>query len=193
VASRQRRRAAFTLLETMVAMSLFSLVTIGVIACHWAGLELNEFVRPKVENAQYTRETMSHLIEEVRAAMSIQVGTGTVSSFTAAGPTSLQMGNAVKIFTTSNNITGPYIYYYLDPNDSTLRQRPLNDTNFVVLATAITNTVPFSMENFRGTTLTNTQNNAVLSILLQLRRNSNLRNVGDSYRVRAKITRRNIL
>ena len=49
------------------------------------------------------------------------------------------------------------------------------------------------MEIFSGTTLTNPANNAVLSIQLQMRRDSNEQGVGDSYQVRSRITRRNIL
>jgi len=49
------------------------------------------------------------------------------------------------------------------------------------------------MENFSGTTLTNIQNNSVLSVLLQMRRTTTMQNVTDTCQVRAKMTRRNIL
>src|SRR6185295_13151411 len=80
-----RRRNAFTITEMMVAMAVFSLVILAVFACHFAGLELNEFVRPKVENAQYARRTVSRLITEVRCANSVEVGNGTATSFTPVG------------------------------------------------------------------------------------------------------------
>jgi len=59
--------------------------------------------------------------------------------------------------------------------------------------TAVTNHTVFSMENFSGTVLTNSQNNAVMSVLLQMRRQSAWRGIADFYQVRAKVTRRNIL
>src|SRR2546429_573056 len=83
--------------QMMVAMAVLSLAIAAIITCNIAGLEFNEFVRPKVQNSQYARETLSRLIEEVRCANSTQVGTGTLSSFTAAAPNRPQRGNALRI------------------------------------------------------------------------------------------------
>src|SRR5262249_27255061 len=90
--------SAYTLVETMMAAALFSLVLVAVLGCHIGGLKLNENVRPKVENSRYARETLSPLIEEVRSANSIQVGTGTtnLTNFSAAAASQPQTGNALK-------------------------------------------------------------------------------------------------
>jgi len=70
---------------------------------------------------------------------------------------------------------------------------PLGSSNGTAIATFVTNNTPFSFENYSGATLTNPANNAVLSVQLQMRRNSAVAGVGDSYQVRSRITRRNIL
>ena len=159
-------------------------------ACHLAGLEFNEFVRPKVENSQYARETLSRLIEEVRSATWTQVGTGTVSTFSPIAPNKLQVGNALRIYTTTNN--SPYVYYYLDSFAGTLQKIPLSSTNVQTIATSVTNATVFSMEDLSGTVLTNNQNNAVLSVLFQMLRPSSKSGMSDAYQIRAKTTRRNI-
>jgi prepilin-type N-terminal cleavage/methylation domain-containing protein len=185
------RQGAFTLIEMMVAMAVLSLAVAAIITCNIAGLEFNEFVRPKVQNSQYARETLSRLIEEVRSANSTQVGTGTVSSFTAAAPNRPQRGNALRILTTTN--ATPYIYYFADSFSGTVQKIPLGSSNAVTIATSVTNANIFSMEDRSGTLLTNSQNNAVLSVLLQMLRPSSKSGMSDAYQIRSKTTRRNIL
>jgi len=186
-----RSDAAFTLVEVMVAMALFSLVMVAIIACNFAGLELTEFVRPKIENAQYARRTVSRLIAEVRCANSIEVGTGTTNSFTPVGSSQAQTGNALRIYPSTN--LSQFIYYFHDAGSATMRRIPILSSNAYTIATAVTNHSVFTMESFSGNVLTNSQNNAVMSVLLQMRRQSAWKGIADFYQVRAKVTRRNIL
>ena len=169
-------------------MTLFSLVIMAVLACHFAGLEFNEFVRPKVQNAQYARQTLSRIIEQVRCADHTQVGTGTKTSFTPVGVNTPQAGNALRIYPTTN--ATPYIYYYQDSFNSTIQMTPVSSSNEQTIASMVTNTTVFSMENFSGTVLSNNANNAVLSMLLQMLRPSDKSGMSDAYQVRAKTTRR---
>jgi len=187
----KRLERAFTFTETMVAMALFGLTVMAIIGCHLAGLEFNEFVRPKVENSKYARQTLSRIIEEVRCANSIQVGTGTLSSFSAVGATNAQSGNALRIYPTTN--LTQFIYYFHDTASNTVVKIPLLSSNGITIATSVTNDYVFTMENFSGVALSNSQNNAVLSFVLQMRRPSSKAGMSDSYQVRSRITRRNIL
>jgi hypothetical protein len=82
----------------------------------------------------------------------------------------------------------------LKSDDWNLMRMDFGVTNVTdTIAYSVTNNPVFSMENFSGTTLTNIQNNSVLSILLQMRRTTTMQNVTDTCQVRAKMTRRNIL
>ena len=182
---------AYTLVEMMVASSLFSLVILGILACHLAGLRLQQIIQPKLLNAQYERQTIGRLIEEVRCANSLQVGTGSLSSFTAAGPTNLQAGNALCIYTSTN--TSQYIYYFHDLATATVQRVPLQSTSASIIASGVTNDTIFTMEDFAGNALTNSQNNAVMSLLLQFYVTSAWQGIFDSAQVRTKVTRRNIL
>ncbi|HVV72303.1 MAG TPA: hypothetical protein VHI52_12510, partial [Verrucomicrobiae bacterium] len=131
------------------------------------------------------------ILEEVRCANSVQVGTGTLSTFTAAGATNLQSGNALRIYP-STNLT-QYVYYFRDPSSQALDRVALGASNAVAIATSVTNTTVFSMEDFTGNVQTNSQNNEVTSILLQIRSIAPKTGTPDSYQVRAKVTRRNLL
>ncbi|HZR20622.1 MAG TPA: hypothetical protein VFE51_25290 [Verrucomicrobiae bacterium] len=186
-----QRLTGYTLAETVASMAVFSLAIIGIMACHLAGLRFNLFILPKIQNAQYSRQALAHLIEEVRSAKSIQVGSGTVSTFTIAGPTNTQSGNAIRIFPGTN--TSQYIYYFYDSSSSTLNKKSLQATNTAVVANTVTNATVFYMQDFSGTVLTNNQNNAVLRVLLQMKRSQPITGASDPYQIEAKITRRNIL
>jgi hypothetical protein len=179
-----------TLVEMMVASSLLSLVIIGILSCHIAGLRVTGFVMPKIQNAEYSRQLVSRVIEEIRCATSVSVGTGTVSSFTAAAANRPQVGNAIRVYPSTNSTS--YIYYFQDTNTWTVQRMEISNTAPVIIADQVTNQLVFSMENFSGTVLTNPQNSCVLSMLIQMRRPTNVQGVSDTLQVRSKITRRNI-
>ena len=182
---------AFTLVEMMVATGLLSLVIMGILACHLAGLRMQQLIQPKLLNAQYERQTIGRLIEEVRCANSLQVGTGSPTNFTAVGATNVQAGNALRIYTSTN--TSQYIYYYHDLATATVRRVPFQGTSATVIASAVTNHTIFTMQDSAGNALTNSQNNAVMSLLLQFYVASAYQGSSDAVQVRAKVTRRNIL
>ena len=187
----QGSEAGRTLVETMVAMAIMSLVLVAILSCHLAGLRLTGFVQPKIENSEYARKTISRMIEEVRCATTVQVGTGTVSAFTVSAVNKPQVGNAIRVYPSTN--TNSFIYYFTDTNTWTVQRTDLGSSNALTIATRVTNITVFSMENFGGTVLTNPQNNSVMSVLLQMRRDTTVSGVSDTAQIRSKITRRNIL
>ncbi len=182
---------AFTLVEMMVASALFSLVILGVLACHLAGLRYLQLIQPKLLNAQYERQTVGRLIEEVRCANSLQVGTGSLSTFSAVGPTNVQSGNALRIYPSTN--TAQYVYYFYDLATATVQRVPVQGTHATIIASSVTNYTIFTMQDFSCNALTNSQNNAVMSLLLQFYCASAWAGHSESAQVRAKVTRRNIL
>ena len=182
---------AFTLTELLFTIALLSLVFAAVFVCQYYGMQLHAFIRPKLENAAFARETLARLIEEVRCAQAIEVGQGTPTTFTVAGVTNVQSGNALRIRLAGD--TNQFIYYYRDTGPETLMRRGLGSTTAVTVAQSVTNAVVFRIENFGGVIQTNNQNQAVVDVLLQMRQPAFRRNVSDSYQVRTKITRRAIL
>ena len=186
-----RRSSAFTLVEVMTTLALLGLVISSVFMCQYYGLQLYGFVRPKLDNAAYARDSLSRLIEEVRCAQYLEVGQGTAGTFTAAGVTNALRGNAIRIRPASN--TNQFVYYYRDASANKLMKMALGSTVPVTQVQNVTNTVLFTLEDFAGNVLTNVQNNMTMGLFLQMRQDSARKNVGDSYQVRTKATRRAIL
>lgn len=180
-----------TITELVVSMSVFSLAIIGIMACHLAGLRANWFIEPKIENAQYARQILGRVIEEVRSATSVQIGSGTSTTFVPAGATNTQAGNALRVYPSAN--TSQFIYYFHDPVSASLNRVPVLGNSFVTVANSVTNDNVFEMEDYSGAVLTNSQNNAVLSILLQMRRDLPIKGASDAYQIVSKITRRSTL
>jgi hypothetical protein len=186
-----RVQHAFTLTELLFSTALLVLVFGAVFICQYYGMQMHNFIRPKLENAAFARDTLAYMIEEVRCAQTVEVGQGTLSTFTAAGPTNAQSGNALRIRLAGN--TNQFIYYFRDSGTETLRKASLGASNAVVVAREITNATVFRLENFQGVLNTNSQNQTVVDVLLQMRQPAFRQNVADSYQVRTKITRRAIL
>jgi hypothetical protein len=187
---RSRGELGRTLVELMVASGLLALVVLAILSCHLAGMRFTGFVLPKIQNAEYSRQLVGRMIEEIRCANTVAIGTGTLSGFTAAAANRPQAGNAIRVYALTNSTS--YIYYFQDTNTWTVHRMDLNSTQALMIADQVTNLLVFSMENFKGTTLTNPQNNCVLSMLLQMRRPTSVQGVSDTLQVRTKITRRNI-
>jgi hypothetical protein len=176
----------------MIASSLLGMVVLGILSVHLAGLRFAGFVMPKIQNAEYSRQLVSRMIEEIRCANTVAIGTGTVSAFRPAAANKPQAGNAIRVYPSNPTNSAAFIYYFQDTNTWTVQRMDLNSTQPSVIADQVTNRLVFTMENFSGTTLTNPQNSCVLSMLLQMRRPTSVQGVSDTLQVRSKITRRNI-
>lgn len=181
----------FTITELLFTTALLSLVFGAVFICQFYGMQMHNFIRPKLDNATFVRETVTRLAEDIRCAQSLEVGQGTHAAFIAAGSTNAQMGNAIRIWLAGN--TNQYIYYFRDAGTETLQKKTLGSSNAVVVAREVTNSVVFQFENFQGVLQSNSQNQTVVDLRLQMRQSSLRLDVDDSYRVRTKITRRAVL
>ena len=183
--------SAFTLTELLITTALLVLVFAAVFTCQYYGMQMHNFVRPKLDNAAFARDTLARMVEEVRCAQSIEVGQGNWTTFTPAGPTNAQSGNALRMSLAGN--TNRFIYYFRDSGTETLRKMALGSSNSVTVAGSVTNAVVFRLENFKGVLQTNYQNQTVVDVFLQMRQPSFRNYSNDSYQVRTKITRRAIL
>ena len=184
---------AFTLIELLFTTALLVLVFGAVFLCQLYGMQMHNFIKPKLENAAFARESLAPLFEEVRSAEIIEVGQGTWTTFVAAGATNAQSGNAMRVRLAGD--TNQFIYYFRDPGTETLRKMALGSSNSVTVAGSVTNSVVFRLEDFRGNLQTNSQNQTVVDVFLQMRQSSVrlYQYSNDSYQVRSKITRRSML
>lgn len=150
-------RHGLTLVETMVAMSVFSLAMVGAIYTHLFGLRQDQLAQSKLGASDQSRYGFGMMCRDVRMAKGWAIGNATGSSFTPIPINTAQQGNAVRLFpTTTNNFvinSNIYVIYYFDTVNRELRRRT-NTSAFTRIATDLTNSMFFRAEDYRGNTLT---------------------------------------
>lgn len=191
---RQQRQRAFSLNELMVTATCILAVLAGLLYAQLTGVRMFQITKAKLGASDDAREAINDLVGEVRAAKLIRVGTGSATAFTEAGVNNEQRGNAIQVHPTTNLTV--YSRYFLDPDTSTLKRVASGSTAARTIATSITNTIPFTAEDYRGTVQTNNENNRVIGLTLQFYQiQYPVVLVGrgqffDFYQIRTKIARR---
>lgn len=142
-----------TLVEIMVAMSVFSLVMIGLTYTHIYGLRLDQLVQSKLGASDQSRRGYIQLCNDIRTAKGWAIGNGTSTSFTPINSGSQQKGNALKLYpTTRTNFvinTNIFIIYRFNTNAGEL-WRGENNSPLQLVAQDLTNNMFFQAENYRG-------------------------------------------
>lgn len=193
-ANTRRNCSGFSLVEQMVAVMIISMVIAGAMTIHIFGLRLYNITEAKLSSGDEARRAISLLIDEIRSAKIVRVGSGSLTSFSGAGVDSEQQGSAIQIYPTTN--TAEWIRYYWDSTDQKLKRTEDGLNSYLVIAQSISNSIVFTSEDYSGTVLTNNQNNRVIGLTMEFEQVVDLTtgttNDGlyDYYRLRAKITRR---
>jgi hypothetical protein len=168
----------------------------GVLTGHLTGLKMFQITKAKLGASDEARKALSKMVNEVRGAKWLQVGTGNAASFTPIEDGNAQQGTAVEIYSTDT--TNEFVRYYLDAQARTLNRVSSENTTQQEIVHSITNQIVFAAENAHGTVLTNSENNRVLSLTLQFYQiQYPIVQVGpgkyyDFYQLRTRITRRTL-
>ncbi len=160
-----RRKQALTLVEMMVAMSLFSMVTLGLVYTHLFALRQDELANSKLGASDSSRRGFNMLSDDVRSAKVWQVGNGGQNSFTPIANGLAQQGTALKVNLTTD--TNKYVLYYFDTAAGELHRRKSGVTGSKLIAQSLTNTMYFRAENHRGDTQTNWTHKGVINVAMQ--------------------------
>jgi prepilin-type N-terminal cleavage/methylation domain-containing protein len=188
------RPRAFTLAEVMIAMSVFTMLMIALASCQLFGLRLYRVSGTKLSATADGRKVLNQVREKIRQGKLIFIGTGDATGFTNAPDSALQMGNALQIHFTTNRAV--YARYYLDPEDDCLKTVTSSHLTPEIICRYVTNRIVFQAENFRGTVLTNDDNNRVIKMTLEFYQwqfpMASLGQDGlyDYFRVQTRVTRR---
>lgn len=161
----RREQRALTLVEMMVAMSVFSLVSIGLVYTHIFALRQDELANSKLGASDSSRRGFNLLADDVRSSKIWQVGNGNASTFTPINNGEAQQGTALKVHLTTD--TNNYVIYYFDTTQRELRRRKSGGTGTKLIAQYLTNTMYFRAENYRGTTQTNWTHKGVVNVAMQ--------------------------
>lgn len=163
-----RRGVAFTLVELMISMSIFSLVVMGLISVHLFGQRNDQLVLSKLGASDQSRIGFNKLVEDIRASKRYRVGNYSGNAFTPIANGSVQQGNAVRLnYTTAAT---NFIYYYFDTNAKQLWRRIDLQTPVLIagsLTNRTTNSMSFRAENHRGAVQTDLTQKGVISALLE--------------------------
>jgi type II secretory pathway pseudopilin PulG len=191
-----RSAVAFTLTEVMVSVSIFLLIINGVVYSHLFGVGMFEITKAKLGANDMARKAINLMISEVRSAKSIQIGSGDLNSFSEIPLNTPQQGAAIQIYLSTN--TNYYVRYYWNALDNSLRRITNGSTAFAIVANSISNSLPFTSEDYAGGILTNNQNNRVIGLTLQFYQlQYPIVRIGpgelfDYYQLRTRITRRTL-
>lgn len=186
---------AFTLTEIMITGSLAVMVLAGVLMGHLVGWRMFQYSKSKNGGTDDARSAISKLVEDIRSAKLVKIGTGNVSVFVECSINSTQQGNAIQLYPTTS--TNSFIRYFL-ASDTTLCRTTNGTTAKQVMASFVTNQMVFTSEDFKGNLHTNNENNRVIGLTLQFYQiqypvvKIGTNQLYDFYQVRTKITRRTL-
>jgi type II secretory pathway component PulJ len=182
---RPRRSAGYTLVEMLMAVGIYMTILVGVVvAIQIFALRIYTLAATKLTATQGARKALNQIRNDIRQAKMLQVGTTDNSgNFTSINPTNAAVGNALRIYQTTN-LGAPYSLYYLQTN--AISGLSSNNLFWISVTTAATNTINLSgyitnMDIFAaedwdnwpatGTAMTpttnNVSNNQVFSVKLQ--------------------------
>lgn len=204
--------SAFTLVEMMVSAGIYLTLFVGaIVAIQIFALRVYTLAATKLTATEGSRKAMNQIRDDIRQGKGLLVGSADFAgNFTAYAGTNAAVGNALKVFATTNgNFTlPPYSIYYLQSsNNGTVSSNNLlwvcvtsNATVTTKLATYITNLDVFSAQDCWGNVVTNAvRNNQIFAVKLQFYQweypiaiisSNNAANAYDYYQLRTKVCRR---
>ena len=162
---RRKGARAFTMVEMMVTMVIFSLAILGVFYAHIFGLKQDRLISSKLGASDQSRRGFDILTRDIRSAKIWAVGNGTASAFTSISNGLAQKGNAIQLSLTIN--TSNYIVYYFNTNACELRRRVSGAGTTTLVANFLTNGMYFQAENFRGVVQTNLTHKGVINCSME--------------------------
>lgn len=179
-----RRRRAFTLPDVLISMTLLSLVVAGILYGHLFGMKMYEVARAKLATSDFSRTTLSLLIEDIREAQRVRVGNMVEGTgFVAIAWGMPMQGDALELSSATATNTNDWVRYYLDADRKLKRLAATNNAptvlaeclsnvlvaNMAATNVAITNMAIFAAQDYQGNVLTNARGKCVVILTVPLR------------------------
>ena len=161
----RRNVLAFTIPEFMITMAIVVLIMAAVITCHLVGLRMFEMTKAKLGASDDARRAISSMITEIRSAKIVRVGEGDVNAFKEIGLDTPHVGSAIQVYMSTD--TNEWIRSFWDGSDQKLKRATNGSLTATLIASAISNQMVFSAENFSGTPLMNNAQDYVIGLNLQ--------------------------
>src|SRR3954471_786950 len=161
---RKQSRFGFTLVEVQMAIAFLILIIAVAGSIHFFGLRMFQATRMTLEATDDARNFIGSVRDEIRSCTIVQVGKGNYSTFAEIPDDTKQIGNALQIFP-GTNLTRYTIYYH--DYDNTLKRWDTTSKKLTTICDYVTNDMVFAAQDFKGTVLTNNENNRVIEITLK--------------------------
>lgn len=185
----RRPAAAFTLVELVIAMTVFLLLVVGILSATVFGLKMEETVEGKLISSDGARNALGKIADEVRNCTFVWVGTvSTNGDFTQLPNGVPQTASGLLIQPTTN--AANYIVYFVDPTDSSFRRTTSTPGTTSIIAQSVTNLMVFTAQDYLGNVLTNSQNNRVIHVVLEFYQPQYQLPTSDYYKLETSVTRR---
>ncbi|MBI5385759.1 MAG: hypothetical protein HZA90_13855 [Verrucomicrobia bacterium] len=197
VARARRLQRALTLPEMMITLAVFIVTLGGVMASHLYGLRMAQVICPKLGASDEARAAVSKLVEEVRSAKILRVGTGSLQGFAEIPVNTPQRGNSIQIYPSLE--TNAWVRYFWDSTDNRLKRTTNGASSTMVVANAVSNQLVFTAEDYAGRILTNNYDNRIIGLKLEFFQIQYPKtavgpgNYYDYYQLHTRIARRSIL
>jgi prepilin-type N-terminal cleavage/methylation domain-containing protein len=167
--------AAFTLVEMMVTVAIFTILLTAFIYAHVFGLRYDELVCSKLGASEQSRMSFELLTSDIRASKIWRIGSGTKTTFTNVPNATAMVGNAVQLSWSTD--TNQWVRYYFETNGPSTTEpngrlcRITSDGYYDILAQFLTNasgtSMQFRAENYLGTPVTDYQYKYVIVTLME--------------------------
>lgn len=178
----------FTLPELLIALTIFLMMIGGIIVANLFGLRIYQTTETKLNATQWSRETLMRLSDEIHSCNGAAVGTISNGTFMAFLDGETQQGSALLINPTTD--TNSFILYFVDGDDQTFRRGTEQPGSTTILASCVTNALPFSAQDFLGNILTNNANNQVIHFCLEIYQPNSFMLSADYYKLESSIKQR---
>jgi type II secretory pathway pseudopilin PulG len=192
---RKQSRFGFTLVEVQMAIAFLILIIAVAGSIHFFGLRMFQATRMTLEATDDARNFIGSVRDEIRSCTIVQVGKGDFNTFAEIPDDTKQIGNALQIFP-GTNLTRYTIYYH--DYDNTLKRWDTTSKKLTTICDYVTNDMVFAAQDFKGTVLTNNENNRVIEITLKFLQEgykgaAQKGGLHDYYQAQTKVTRRKVL
>ncbi len=180
--------AAYTLLEVMITSFIFTLIMGSVIALNVFAARSSQGLSRQLEMNSNAR-VLNRLLMEIRSAQTVSIRNYNGSTFGVIPPGTQQRGNALLLTLYDTTNSTRQIAYWL--SNSNLFRATINGTDGRLWLSNITNSYPFSAQDYRGSTLSNLIDRVVVDISVGLIVDSNVKDYRQTLLVRTGGTKRN--
>jgi prepilin-type N-terminal cleavage/methylation domain-containing protein len=155
----------FALPETLIVMAILSMLVAATVSSQIFGLKMYRISETKLTTTADARSVLNRIREEIRCGRMLEVGNGDSVSFLKISNNVAHIGNALRIFPTTD--TNQFVYYYTDPDNARLNRMVSGSPDIEVVARSVTNRMVFQAEDYQGVVVTNYVNNRVIRMSLQ--------------------------